>query len=490
MAAGLWLAGALISGFTLGRGLDVFDGGILLQAASRIAAGETLYADFSWPYGPGQPMLVAATFELFGANDLAWRVLRVASDATAALCVWWLVRPRAGARWALAAWAAAALIVAQPTTANPAPVAFALALGAAAVAVAGRPVPAGALAALAVWWRPDAGLVAGAAVLAALLVARRPRAAAVAAGTAAGLALLLYLPWVVAAGPGGLWEALAGSSAREGGFWRLPFPVLYDGPLPLWPPGELATRLKDAALYQLPLAGVVGLGAAAVALGRRPGPAGAALLVAGAGALVYLLSRSDELHAQPLLVIVSALAALGAAATAHRPLRLLLAAVLGLVLVVGAANRVSALVLAPELEPLDLPATPLVRVPPAEARALPALAGAVGRLTEPGEPIFVAPRRSDLVTLTNPLVHVLVDRPNVLRRDAFLLAPRAEQARVVAVLRARRPLVVRWTDPRSSLPEPNPRGRPSGSRALDEHLARAYELRGRYGAYDVLVPRG
>ena len=48
--------------------------------------------------------------------------------------------------------------------------------------------------------------------------------------------------------------------------------------------------------------------------------------------------------------------------------------------------------------------------------------------------------------------------------------------------------MIRWTDPISSRPEPNPRGRPSGSRALDDYLASAYRLRARFGFYDVLVP--
>ena len=45
---------------------------------------------------------------------------------------------------------------------------------------------------------------------------------------------------------------------------------------------------------------------------------------------------------------------------------------------------------------------------------------------------------------------------------------------------------MRWTAPESAKPEPNRRGRPSGSRALDDYIASAYELEGRYGDYEVL----
>ena len=163
---------------------------------------------------------------------------------------------------------------------------------------------------------------------------------------------------------------------------------------------------------------------------------------------------------------------------------------LGLILLAGAANRLSALILPPDSAPVHLAGVPGIRVPPREAAALPRLAERVQRLVPPGEPIYVAPRRSDLVTLTDPLIHFLVRRPNVLRRDVQLQARADEQARIVAALRRARPrAVVRWTDPISARPEPNRRGRPSGSRALDDYLAAAYRLDSRFGAYDVLVPR-
>ncbi len=196
---------------------------------------------------------------------------------------------------------------------------------------------------------------------------------------------------------------------------------------------------------------------------------------------------------QPLAVCLCALVPITAAAARGKGragLRVALTAVLGLVLLAGAANRLSALLLPPHLEAVRLPGVPGIRVPPAEAEALPPMVARVQQLVPPGRPIYVAPRRSDLVTLTNPLVHFLTRRPNVLRRDVIVQARPEEQARIVAALRRAPPrAIVRWTDPLSSRLEPNARGRPSGSRALDEYLAAEYRLDRRFGAYDVLVPR-
>jgi hypothetical protein len=108
----------------------------------------------------------------------------------------------------------------------------------------------------------------------------------------------------------------------------------------------------------------------------------------------------------------------------------------------------------------------------------------------PDDPIFVAPRRSDLVAYSNSVLYVLADRDNAAKRDFGLTATGAEQRRIVDQLRAARPkVVVRWTDPLSSKAEPNLRGRPSGVRTLDTYLASDYRLLERLYHYDVLVPR-
>ncbi len=499
LPAALWLAGAAVAGFTVRRYLDYFDEGLLMQAASRVAAGEWPYADFAWPYGPGQPIVNALAFEVLGRSVLWWRLLWVAAVATAAVLAWDLVRRAAGPRYAVAAWAAVALTMAQPSTANATPAALALGLGAVAVAAAGREpgasraAVAGVLAGLAAAWRLDFGVVAGAAVVVTMALRGTRTGALVAAGASVAATALLYLPFAVAAGPGRLWEALVTSSAGDGEWWSLPFPLVYDGRLRAWPPSALATDAKDALAYQLPLLALATLAIAVVVLvrawrERRLPPAAGGVLVLALGALGYVVSRADDLHAQPLLVCACILGMI-AAALASRRTAVVLAVLVGLVALAGAANRASALFLPPDLEPLRVDGARAIRVPAAEARALPPLVAQVDRLVPAGEPIYVAPRRSDLVTSTAPLLHFLVNRPNVLRRDVLLQARPEEQDRIVAVLRRDRPVVIRWTDPRSSASEPNRRGRSSGSRALDRHLARAYTLQARFGAFDVLVPR-
>jgi hypothetical protein len=311
-------------------------------------------------------------------------------------------------------------------------------------------------------------------------------------------------------GPSDLYDALVGTALSERDYWTLPFPLGYDGPLRPWPPGELAEDGKDMLGFYAPLVAVAGLvvlallGALRTRAEERLPQGTAALATLGVGCLAYLLSRSDELHATPLIVVLAA--ALPAACAwqlqrrrepraGRRPDAVAVAtavgvALLALLLAYGAANRLSALLRPPDLAAIDLPVADGAQAPPAEARALARMARIVARRVPPGEPIYTITRRSDLVRFNQPLVYVLADRPNPTGRDYAIQTSAADQRALVAQLDQALPrAIVRWTDPASTVREPNLRGRPTGVRILDGWVADRYRLLARAGDYEILVPR-
>jgi len=168
---------------------------------------------------------------------------------------------------------------------------------------------------------------------------------------AAGL-IVLYAPFLVAAGPRTVWDALVVQASRDGEYWRLPF-------------GFGGGDAKDFVSWLLPFVAVVTV--ACAARGRTIG-----LFALGVGAIVYYASRADLEHAQGLLIVAAAAAAL----IRPKPVG---AVMLALLLAVGVANRAAALLRPPDLVPFAN-----VRVPPGEADALPELTASVHRLVAPG----------------------------------------------------------------------------------------------------------
>jgi hypothetical protein len=141
---------------------------------------------------------------------------------------------------------------------------------------------------------------------------------------------------------------------------------------------------------------------------------------------------------------------------------------------------------------LDLPVADGVRVRDT-ARSLERTVRFVQRRTRPGEPIYVATRRSDLVTAGAPLLYVLADRPNPTRYDIAapgVVTTGPTQREIVEDLeRSRVRVVVRWIDPVSAAREPNKAGESSGLTLLDDYLATAYRRVKRLGDYVVLERR-
>ncbi len=333
------------------------------------------------------------------------------------------------------------------------------------------------LVALAIAWRPDFGLAALVAVAAALAVAGEGRRALYAALVAVAGALVVYVPFLVAAGPHQLWEHLFGITLREGSAWRLPFPVLYDGRLRLTSAHTLLQDGKDLIGYELPLVALVLLVASAATLAWRRGPRPARLIPAGVTVLgafgaMYLRSRADEFHVQPLAVCAAILAALAIARTGGA-LRVALALGLGFVALAGVANRVSALVLPPDLRAVHLHGVPGIGVPPGEAAALPRVVGD-GR---PARAAGAARLRRAAALGPRRLHRPAAATCSSTARPWCATTPRCRRARPSRrsssrVLRRTRPVVIRWTRPAVL------QARAQRARAL-ERLARARPLPGR-----------
>ena len=511
LACALFVAAALIAGFTIWRDIDPFDEGIALQAARRIVEGQIPYRDFLWAYGPAQPYLLAALFKLFGVSLLQWRILWVLVDAGIALVAYALVRERAPRALALLAWLAVACEMAEPRTANP--VGFALLAVMVALWVAGRGrvdlrlvSVSAALIGIAAAFRLDFAIYGLAAVTITLVLRGERRSAIRWAALAVALIVLVYLPFAIADGPASLYRALIGTSLRTRDYWTLPFPLSYQAPAG----AGIGKTLKHALDFYVPLLVVIGyvLSIAGAALcwwrDRRPPALTCGLLALGLGTLAYLLSRTDEFHTQPLFVVtVIGLASVapelasmapGAARAAPRVPRLLAAVSVALVtalLAHGAGNRLSALVHPPAESAIHLAVADGVQAPSAQARAIERMVALVDANVPPGNPIYVLPRRSDLVRIGNPLIYVLTQRDNPTSEDFGLQTGAAAQAQIVRMLERVRPRVlVRWTDPTSSEREPNLRGRSSGVHTVDTWVAVQYRLLARLYDYDVLITRG
>jgi hypothetical protein len=493
VAAAVFAGAVAVSAFSILRGVDVFDEGLALQAAARITAGQLPYQDFTWAYGPGQPYLLAGLNELYAPSLLVWRVVRVLVNGAVTVVVFVVLRDRVGNLPALGGALVAACAMAQPLSANPFALAFLFALLAVTAAAASepRPLAAALFTALAAGWRLDFGIYAGVACLAALALRRDGRALLVYGAVAAAGALLAYLPFLIATGPADMWDALVATGLRDREYWTLPFPLEYDGDFSLWPLGALAHDLKDLLTFYVPLLLVIGLAVGAVAafLRRRElTPLWAALLVLGGCFVMYLLSRTDAFHETPLLVTLAVLLPV-VAAGARRRIAIPALAVLALLGAYVVANRGNALFDRPDLERVRLDVADGVEAEPEDADALPRAVASVHELVPPEEPIYVVTLRSDLVRIGNPLFYVLANRPNLMDTDFALQTSAADQTEIVEQLEAARPkAIVRWTDPDSARAEDNRRGEPSGSRILDEYLARAYRERDHFGYYLVLEP--
>ena len=473
---------ALLSGVTIRWGINPHDEGLMLQAGARVADGQLPYRDFYANYGPGQYYLVGLLDWLFGPSLLAWRVVRVALDAGVAVLAYAIVRREAPEPLALVAWLAVAAAMAFPSIPHPNPTALALGFG--ALLLARRsPAAAGALAGLAFAFRFDLGVAAAAG--ASLAAAERGAAARVAAAAGA-VGVVLVAPFAIAA-PGDFWDQTFGFALDQQGLQRLPLPGAWHG-------GFEPNKLLEHYFPYVLLAGAA-LWLVVALRARLPPRLWAPAPLAAAGVL-YMLARADVYHLIPLAAVLPVLLATAAArerVAGRAGWALGLAGVVALIALQGLDLKRIQLLDPPPLATIHVDVADGVKAPTAEARSLEQVVAYVRSRVPPGQPIFVANPRHDLVKAGNPLVYVLADRPNPTRYDVMqpgVVTTAPVQREIVADLERARPrLVVRWLSPVADDPEPNGAGRSSRVRVLDRYLERDYAEVRRFGDYAVLRPR-
>ena len=101
--------------------------------------------------------------------------------------------------------------------------------------------------------------------------------------------------------------------------------------------------------------------------------------------------------------------------------------------------------------------------------------------------MLVAPPRFDRVRVGDPLLDVLLGRPNPTRYDVMQpgVVTTAKVQREIArdLVRSRTPVVIRWLAPSRREREPNGSARSSGVHLLDRAIAARYRPAARYGDY-------
>jgi hypothetical protein len=468
----LLAAAAALAGFTLLRGFNPHDEGLMLAWAERIAGGQWPYRDFWSNYAPGQAVVLAGLVKLLGPSLLWWRVLRVAVDALTALAAYRLVRRDAGDAWALAAFVAVAGAMAFPTGPGPNPPAVLLAF-ASLLAARRSPVQGGALAGIAFVFRPEIGV---AAALGAALEARSARPLAPAAVVAA----VLTAPFASVAGGEMARQILAFATIQ--GLQRLPLvPALEADP----------NKLLEL-LFPLLLVIAVTVWAAWLAW-RRPDLRAVALAPLVAVGLAYLLARADTAHLLPLSAALAVALAISAAREPAIAARATLALALAVIAAHGLDRRAGQALHPPAQRPVPSAIADGVTTTPADARALRRVISTVRRRAPPGRPVLVAPPRFDRVRVGDPMLNVLLRRPNPTRYDVMqpgvVTSAKAQREMARDLIRSRAPVVIRWLAPVAVHTEPNGSRRSSGVRVLDRTIRARYRPLVRYGDYLILVRR-
>jgi hypothetical protein len=342
------------------------------------------------------------------------------------------------------------------------------------------------LAGLAVLFRLEIGVAAALGVL----IAAPPKARGRAAVGALATAVVTLAPFFIT-DPGAMVHDTLGFLGIQG-LQRLPLPLDYGGPL-------RPTKLLEF-YFPVILLVAAAVCAEAIVVSRREVEDGTrdrivlSLLPLALVGLAYLIGRPDEFHLVPLSPVLAVMLAGAAATERHGALKAALTVCLALIAIAGLERRAGQALHPPAAAAVPGPAGSGVHTTPADARSLRRLIASVRRLTRPGQPIFVANPRFDLVRVGDPLLYVILGRSNPTRYDVMqpgLVTTASVQREIIRSLRrSRTRVVVRWLNPTASAREPDGAGHSSAVHILDRYLAAHFRRYATYGYYEVLTRRG
>lgn len=507
------------------RGVNLYDEGIILVGAWRVALGDWPHRDFYANYGPAQFQLLAWLFEAFGPSVLANRLLDAAIRGAIGALLFAMLAPRAGPLAAgLATLGAAAWFASVGNAGYPVYGAILAMLVSTALLVrasrgdggVGLFAAAGVSAAIAAAFRYDMGFLVACAGLVALAVmdvaGRRPGlrtgALAFAAGAGLPVAALLAVYAAVGAWPGFWHDIVSFPTTHYAAMRALPFP-------PLQSMGSREGFQLAAIVLPVPVAA---LGLAAVATRWRDlasrGPAAEGtvlLLVLSLATLAFYskgLVRTSVEHMQPALIPSFAIAALLAAGPAVHGATRLAAGVLGVALLGTAASAVDTRwpqrfdampwpgsKVAATRPPMEAPVDEALRAdrlgPAGSRRAFLvdpdrwAAARLLRAELAPDEPTFVGAGRHDKVFVNDVSAYFIARRRPATHwhhYDPGLQTSEPVQRAMVAELEAARPRLIWLESTFDGANEPNASAISSGVRVLDDYLRERYVERRRFGS--------
>lgn len=485
---GVFAIALLVLTLTMNRTVGVYDEGLILTGAARVAAGDHIHRDFYANYGPAQFHLLATLFNLFGSGVLTERLADIVIRASISAASWVALsglcrRPIA----AIGAGLISAWLAFVGNHGYPVYPTLLLALIATILltrddGASRRSLPAllaGVLVGLAALFRYDIGFMAAVAHMAGILITRRDARLHAILTYAAGAALpvLPLLAWYYASGALGpfLHDTLTFPARFYVAMRGLPFPT----------PG-----LTKFSIYLPGIAVVLAL----IAWSRRRSAADDKprrfllffLLITLAFYLKGVGRVSIE-HVQlaliPAIVLLTALSGDSQGRRRWLPYGAALCLVITAINVGAAGQRKLGSSDAVVLEELSGFLSNPGEFKPEGAERGAALAYIRDR-TRPEDPLFVGLTRHDKIFVNDVSAYFLANRrpaTHWYHFDPGLQTSAPIQRQMIADLEASRPPVVwlesTWNDVR----EPNRSAESSGVRLLDDYLAAHYVAEATFG---------